>query len=302
MHKTIAGMFLICWALGLAAQVPQHGYFPQALCKQEGVKIVTVYETQIDNPSSQAGHANRIRLAREMMRQNFYDSDGLSYRSIKFQGGGKSITTEVLRTYNQQQRLGKEVQRHYNTNLSDSTKLIQSHQSLYAYTPAGPVLSVENALLSADTLIKLDSVAYQRDAGGRLNLEAVYSLKGLPTCILQKVYTYGKNYISTTSMVGELSLNRDEYELDDKGRVVKERNYGPGDDLPRLETVYVYDPRGWLEEIRYLPNWQHFAKDQTVVSCKNKYDDHGKLVEVQQDYGDGKRRMEFYDYTYWVEN
>lgn len=302
MYKTIAGALLICWSLGVAAQVPQHAYFPQALCKQEGVKVVTVYETQIDNPGSQSGHANRIRLARDMMRQNFYNTDGLAYRSLRFQDGGKSIKTEVLRTYNQQQLLGKEVQQHYNTNLSDSTKLIQSHQALYAYTAAGAVLSVENALLSADNLTKVDSVAYMRDAGGILSLEAIYSLKGQPTCILQKAYTYRKNYISSISMVGDLSLNRDEYELDDKGRVVKERNYGPGDDLPRLETVYVYDPRGWLEEIRYTPNWQHFAKDQTVVSCKNKYDDHGKLVEVQQDYGDGKRRMEFYDYTYWVEN
>ena len=302
MYKTIAGTFLLCWSLGLTAQVPQHAYFPHALCKQEGVKVVTVYETQIDDPGSQAGHANRIRLARDMVRQNFYDQEGLVYRSLKFQGGGKSITTEVLRTYNQQQLLGKEVQRHYNTNLSDSTRLIQSHQSLYAYTALGHVLSMENALLSADTLVKLDSVAYLREPAGRLTQEAVYSLKGKPTCVLQKVYDYGKNSMSTTSKVGDLSLNRDEFELDDKGRVVRERNFGPGDETPRLETIYVYDPRGWLEEMRYLPNWQHYAKDQTIVSCKNKYDDHGKLVEVQQDYGDGKRRMEFYDYTYWVED
>jgi hypothetical protein len=293
------GCLMAC--LVVQAQVPQYNYFPAPLCKTEGVKIVTVYETQVDDPAKQAGHGNRIRLARNMVRQSYYDASGLAYRSLRYANEGKAITTEIERTFNNQQLLITELQRQYNTNLIDSTKLLQSARRTLQYQ--GSILAATvTALINPTATKSIDSIAYVCDANGQLQMEAVYDLHGAANCILQKQYSYDGSTITVVTKVSEQQLNRDEFVLDAKGRVVQERNYGPGDDTPRLESVYVYDPRGWLEEIRYSPNWQHFTKDVTVVSRKNKYDDHGKLVETQLDYGSGKRLFEFIDYTYWVEN
>lgn len=301
MEKYLLGVLGLMLAGWVRAQVPQYAYFPVELCVQEGVKVVTVYETPIDNPAAQSGHGNRIRLARNMVRQSYYDASGLAYRSLRYANGGKSITTERELTYNSAAQLVSELQRQYNTNLLDSTKLIQTSRRTLTYAD-NRLLATVNALVSPDQSLHIDSIACTYDAAGRLESEQVYDLRHGGTCILQKQYSYtGSKIALVTKVNGEL-LNRDEYELDAKGRVVVERNFGPGDALPRLESTYVYDPRGWLEEIRYAPNWQHFTKDVTVVSRKNKYDDHGKLVEAQMDYGSGKRLFEFYDYTYRVED
>jgi hypothetical protein len=292
------GLMIAGWA---QAQVPQYEYFPAPLCLKEGVKIVTVYETAVDNPAAQSGHGNRIRLARNMVRQSYYDASGLAYRSLRYTNGGKTITTESERTYNNEALLLTELQRQFNTNLSDSTKLLQTSRRSLSYA-GSRLLATVNALVSLDKSLNIDSVACVYDAAGRLQTESVYDLRAGATCILQKLYSYAQGKIELVTKVNGEVLNRDAFELDAKGRVVAERNFGPGDEVPRLESTYVYDPRGWLEEIRYAPNWQHFTKDMTVVSRKNKYDDHGKLVETQMDYGSGKRLFEFYDYTYRVED
>ncbi len=294
---------LLFFGCGMAAaQVPQYDYFPAPLCQSDGVKIVSVYETRVDNPAVMAGHGNRIRLARNMVRQSYYNQEGLAYRSVWYVNEGKTVVTETVRSHNDHKLLVSDEQRHFNTNFADSTKLIQTNRRVLRYDPALRLQSVTSYLVGASATNAVDSVAYARDVLGRLTTEAVYSLAGKPTCNLIKDYNTSEKEIKVTTRVGEQVLNRDEFLIDAQGRVVKESNYGPGDQAPRLETTYVYDPRGWLEEVRSNPDWQHFVRDETVVSRKNKYDDHGKLVETQLDYGDGKRLFEFYDYTYWVED
>lgn len=303
MLKPLIWAMLLLGANVLVAQVPEHHYFPAHVCKSEGVKLVTVFETPVDDPALQAGRGNRIRLARNMVRATHYDRSGNAYRTLTYQNEGKNIVSEVLRTYNEQSLLETEVQRHFNTNFADSTRLLQTHRRVLLYLPNTALLQASiNSLIGQEQETPVDSVACERDATGKLLQETVYSLKGAPSVQLAKTYSYEASKITVVSKVGDYVLNKDIFELDDEGRVVRESNYAPGDEVPRLVTTYVYDPRGWLEELRYAPNWQHFTKDVTVVSRKNKYDDHGKLVEAQLDYASGKRLFEFYDYSYWVEN
>lgn len=302
MLKKLAWGLCFSWCAIAAAQVPEYEYFPADRCQTEGVKIVTVYETKIDNPTAQSGPGNRIRLSRNMVRQSYYGQDGLSYRSVRYQNEGKTMVGEVLRTHGADKLLLSDIQRQYNTNFADSTKLLQSNRRRLSYTNGGRLLSTVSTLVSGEKDVLLDSVAYRHSATGQLQTESVFTLQGPTTCILQKEYAYQGSKITVVSKVANQILNRDEFELDGNGRVIRESNFAPGDLSPRLVTDYVYDPRGWLEELHSSPNWEHFSKDQTVVSRKNKYDDHGKLVETQLDYGDGKRLFEFYDYTYWVED
>jgi hypothetical protein len=303
MLKFVLSLFVLLGANLLVAQVPEHQYFPAKLLKDEGVKVITVFETKVDDPVLQAGRGNRIRLARNIVRASEYDRMGHAYRTLTYQNEGKNIVSEVLRTYNELDVLALEIKRHFNTNFADSTKLLQTHQRTLNYLPATATLqSSINSLVGQAMEIPVDSVAFVYDDQGRLVGETVYSLKGKHVPPIEKEYVYEGRKITVLSKFGTSVLNRDVFELDEKGRLIKESNYAPGDSDPRLVTTYNYDPRGWLEELRYDPNWQHFTKDVTVVSRKNKYDDHGKLVEAQLDYGNGQRLFEFYDYSYWVEN
>lgn len=287
------------WGMG---QVQRPDYFGRPLLRKSGVRTITVYETKIDNPSDQAGKGNRIRLAKNMVRQTDYDTTGLPMHSRWFQNQGNTTAAEATRTFDGEGRLLTELQHRFNTNLADSTRLIQTHLSRFGYGPDGKATFRVQSLVRESSRQLVDSVAYIADSLGRLSLEQVYALdEQAPRVVLQKVYTYDGNKVVVSSKVEGQELNRDEFELDAQGRVVNERNFGPGDERARLETIYRYDPRGWVEEVRFVPDWQHFEEAETVVCRKNKFDDHGKILEAQLDFGNGKRRFEFYDYTYWVE-
>jgi hypothetical protein len=301
MLKYLAGLALMVACLPLWSQVPEYDYFPQSLCKEAGLRMVTVYETQINDPTHHSGPGNRIRLAKDKVRQVYFEREGWRGRSLELGREGEIVEQEVVYAYDATGLKLQENLRIFNTNNADSTKLIQDREQRYYYR-GQQVQGQLSLLVSENERLRLDSVAYERDGTGKLQKETVYSLEFSPRFLMEKVYFYAPGKVEVvTKMNGEFG-NRDVYELDEKGRKIHEINYARIDTLPLLETFYSYDPRGWLQEVRYEPSWRHHARSETVISRKNKFDDHGKLVESQFDYGDGKRRMEFYDHSYWVED
>jgi hypothetical protein len=301
MLRHIAGLAFLCISLPLWGQVPEYDYFPPSLCKEAGLRMVTVYETKIDDPTHHSGPGNRIRLAKNKVRQIYFEREGWRQRSLNLARGGEFIEQELTYVHDASGLKLRENLRIYHTNDADSTKLIQDREHIYHYR--GQNLQSQISQLTSESERKpMDSVAYDRDGSGRLQKEWVYSVEKAPILLLEKEYEYGPGKLEVLTKIGEGVLNRDVYEMDATGRKVHESNFGPGDTLPRLESFFSYDPRGWLQEVRFQPDWKHFQKSETVVSRKNKFDDHGKLVESQFDYGDGKRRMEFYDHNYWVED
>lgn len=289
------------WAGLLSAQLPTYEYFPAAMCKKEGLKIVTVYETQVDDAVATPLRGNPIKLARNMVRQNEYDAHGHNLRSLRFVNEGKNLTLEVLRTFTPEGLLVTEIQRQYNTNLSDSTKLIQSDLRTYYRDQAQSPTATVHVLLGKSGTSAIDSTVYALDAQGRLAEENSYDQLSLFMLLQSKQYHYEADKIIVETRFGGSVLNRDEYLLDAQGRIVKERNFSFDEATPRLETDYVFDKGGLLIELRYAPDWKFFQPASTVVLRKNKFDAHGKLLEAQLDYGGGKRLFEFYDYGYWSE-
>jgi hypothetical protein len=302
MLRYIFVLLLGVTALGAAAQMEDYDYFPPRLCKESGLKMVTVYETKITDPIAQSGPNNRIRLARNAVRQLYFDQNGNRSRALTLTRGGDIIQQEVIFVHDPHGLKRSENLKVYHTNTADSSKVIQNRESIFSYTPSGHVSSQSTYLTSETTRTSGDSIVYIRDLAGKLQKVVVYTFSPMPTILMEKEYDYRAGKVEVLTKIGGQPGNRDEFELDAEGRKVKERNFGPGDTLPRLETHYSYDPRGWLQEIQFIPDWKHFQRNETVISRKNKFDDHGKLVESQYDYGDGKRLFEFYDHSYWVED
>ncbi len=301
LKKTLGVLFLVRAGL-LIAQVPQHNYFAPALCQKEGVKIVAVYEAQIADAETKAVPSSRIRLESNMVRQTFYDLKGMPIRSLRFQNEGKTMATEILRTYDAQNMLTVELQRQYNTNFADSTKLLQTQKRVLHYNDAGQLLSTVNSLIASDKETPIDSVSYEYDLAGKLTTERVFATEGPTQCILKKYYQYRDGIISRVSLVDDMAVNSDAYQLDSKGRVIEEAYSTKGDRSPRMLASNTYNALGQIAAIQYMTDAALFPLATTVAARNNKFDSKGKLVEGQFDYGDGKRLYEFYDYTYWVED
>ena len=300
--KRIHFFFILSFLLGfrLVAQVPDLNYFPAKLMKGDGVKSFQVYETQIDDPTAQSGKANRIRLAKNNVRQAYFDRDGNMNRQVWLSSDGKFVQRECNYAFDKNGDKIFEDNKNFHTNNSDSTKLIQTIEKHIKNGYHGELLTSNRYLRSTEALLLTDSVAFLRDESRKLIEEVSTHFDKENMSEMRKAYTYAGNQITVSTIVAEKEINRDEYVLDDKGRIATARYFTAGELTPRMEASYAYHPRGWLEEINYTHNWDFFDKIDTVISVKNKYDDHGKLFETQKDYGNGKRLFEFYDYSYFV--
>jgi hypothetical protein len=149
-------------------------------------------------------------------------------------------------------------------------------------------------------LVHTDSTAYNRDNTRQLLEEVSTQMNASESPVLFKKYNRNGSNLIVETIVNDAIINHEEYLLDEKGRVTEAKYFTGTESAPRLQMNYLYHPRGWLEEINYIHNWDFFDKEETVVACKYLYDDHGKLFESQKDYGDGKRLFEFFDYGYFV--
>lgn len=264
------------------------------------VRSYTVYETKIDDPVQQSGKANRIRLAKKEVRQAYFNPDGQLNRMIWLDSTGRLIERELECRFDQKGNKEIEKLKYFHSNYNDSTSLIQTIETHLKFGYHSEVLVKNRYFKSIDKSVHTDSIAYNYDAERNLITEVSTQInaKGLPQLV--KKYSRKGSQLVVESFVDEVEVNREEYLLDDKNRILEAKYFSAQEVTPRMQVNYQYHPRGWLEELNYIHNWDFFKKEETVISCKNRYDDHGKLFEVQKDYGNGKRLFEFYDYSYFV--
>ncbi|MEM7038750.1 MAG: hypothetical protein AAF570_17315 [Bacteroidota bacterium] len=297
--------FWFCFALLLLtnftfAQSHTPEYFSESMLKEEGVRTVSIYETWIEDPVGFSGHKNMIRLAKNLISESYYNESGKRTRALFYRKDSETIRDYVLYHYDGQGRLSQR-DYHYPKDESDGGDMLVRHDK-YAY---GKGDQVAQQVVSQDGDKKeviTDSTLFDYDGQGRVKTEMRHVLaNGQMKPGLSRNYNYkGARETVILIMSGEVLLGKEIKKYDDAGNLVSSAYFHEDDFEPRYAENYKYDPRGWLEEVTYDYDWNHHKRSEVVVSRKNKYDDHGKLVEAQMDYGNGRRLMRYVDYVYYV--
>ncbi len=281
------------------AQAPSHDYFPPSLCQKLGIKSISVYRTKVDSSAKTTNPNKTIRLAKDATRYWEFDSIGRQVKvNVLLQGGEKSVQ-EVTRVYRDNQLVREDLE-HFNTNNAGVTRLILKEVDFFSYDSASQRRHRVTNIVSGSEQIYLDSTTYTRDPQGRIVREILRNNPKYSKEVYEKRYTYSTDMIEVESFMNQFIINRDEYFLDQQGRIVKEINYFP-DSKPTLQTNYSYDANGRLTQLDYVPNWDHFQPAETVIRRTNSYDSKGKLIEAKLQYADGNYELELYDYTFMSE-
>ena len=297
---SIASILLI----GLAgqAQTPEQDYFPVDVMKQEDIRAVGMYETRIDDPGRQSGAGNRIRMSRDLKKETYFSKSGTKERTLFFKEDHKTLKDYLIYRYNAKAQMESKSYHHGDGKggSGDSTaKADDFHRDTeYSYDSQGRLQQTKIYVGSKSNRELSDSTGFVYDKQGRIETETRYVI-GAGKTIKNYVYSAGRK-TEITSMAGPVVMRRELIVRDEEGRITSLAMYVGEEESPRYSESYVYDPRGWLEEIAYEYDWNFYKRFESVVSQKNKYDDHGKLVEIQMIYGNNKRLMRFFDYTYYV--
>lgn len=294
---SVTGMFL-------PAQSWDPVYFPNDLMKNRKVEMVIEYETQIKDPLDQAGSGNRIRLARTMNYELYFDREGQKVRLQNFKEGNKphdhlsyafddaGRLLELSYTYPQMASVIPDT--------SDSAKVIRHQRhTLHYYLENGKqdyrLVKTENE----EGLKVVEKVQFYYDVLGRLADQTVYAWRDSIPDSLKKFYTHFARGINISTKSGEKTLHRELMKFDGEGRMITRDYFNASNPAPRYRETYTYNPRGWLERIEYTYDWAFYQQAESVISRENVYDDHGKLSEAILDYGDGHRAVKYYDYSYF---
>lgn len=305
MLKTLLLLLMLVFSgIALPAQSWDPVYFPNELMKSRDVKMVTEYETQINDPLDQAGSGNRLRLARKMNYELFFDAAGQKVRLQNFKEGNKphdyisyefddeGRLTELSYTYPQMASVLPDT--------SDSAAVIRHRRhTQHFYLENGKqdyrLVKTENE----NGLTLVEKVQFNYDVLGRLSDQVVYVYRDSLPDSLQKVYTHFARGINISTRSGREVLHRELMKFDGDGRLMSRDYFNASNPAPRYRETYSYNPRGWLERIEYTYDWAFYQQSESVVSRENVYDDHGKLSEAILDFGDGHRAVKYYDYSYF---
>jgi hypothetical protein len=284
----------------MQAQVPKNDLFPASLMKKEKVKDIFVYETTINDPKSQAGFDNEIRLVKKVIQKITFNNDGtISQKEwLNDQGEVQRIWTVE---YNNPDEIKAEYLRSFIGDYPGQSDLSTTTSTEYTYAGFQKYQSRVVALVSDSKRVVTDSSTFKYGANGKLQVEENYHTLGGAVMRSTKQYDYRGRKITVTTKVEGKELNRDEYELDKAGRIISASFFTEKETSPRMTKSYFYHPFGWLQEITFDRNPAFFSDGQELeLSRKNRYDDAGKLMEIQLDYSDGRRVFQIFDYSYQV--
>lgn len=285
------------------AQIYDHDYTPAELMKEEGVKVVTVYRTEVEDPEDFAGKGNRIRLARKLIREIYLDREGRPERGMYYHGEDEEMTDWGTYRYNTKGLLEESSSHHKvkqagTRGLVDTTQLTVTTHQRRSYDGQGRLILILNLNEKDGNQFATDSIVTEYDGQGRPQSRIQFDLKGENKVRSSTAYEYkaGNKCIATTTYASG-SISEEITVTDAIGRVLSTQS-----NLGRMSVVETntYHPRGWLETIEFERE-NPVMKGKGLRSQKNVYDDHGKLIEMQFDYENGKRVFEFYDYTYYVD-
>ncbi|MEY3441882.1 MAG: hypothetical protein RLZZ519_163 [Bacteroidota bacterium] len=279
-------------------QIPELDYFHPTICSTLGIRSVTVYQSNVDSANARTTTGRSIRIAKNIDRQLTFDTNGRRTQLRKFIRGGAMLQQTIDFSYSEAGLPTSEIMRLYHTNNVDSTKLIQSREKVFYHDNFGVPFATVNYLISGQQRIFVDSTAIEwGDSEPRITKESVFVPESPQHPQQEKIYTYPDGKIIAATVVNGQESKRDECVLRDQWCPRQELNFVANDSIPRLETQFIYDAKDKLIELRYLPDWKHFVRAETVVNRKNTYDRQGRLMEARLEYGDGKVTLELYDYS-----
>jgi hypothetical protein len=305
MLRTTLFSLLLFSAFSISAQSWEPEYFPAELMESDGVRMVTEYETQIDDPLDQAGQGNRIRLARTMNYDLDFDTLGRKTRLLNYKEGNKPqdfLTFEY-------DSLGRLIKSSYTYPQSASalpeevnpgTVIPHRRHTLHVFNENGKqdyrLVKTENG----EGIRLTDSIQFNYDVLGRLDKQVQYIWRDTLPDSLMRIYTHFARGLNITTRVGDQILSRELLKFDGTNRLISREFFEGRNQVPRSRELYSYNPRGWLEKVEYAYDWDFFKQAESVISRENIYDDHGKLSEATLDFGDGRRVVQYYDYSYHV--
>ena len=285
------------------AQSYTHDYFPEELLKAENVRSVSIYESWIENPTDYSGYKNRLRLAKNLVNESYFAETGKKTRTLFFRPNNETIKDYLIFNYDDEGRLSQR-DYYYPENENGTGNMLARH---YKYNYRKKEIIEYKVVTNGDMEKEAttDSIAFAYDGQDRLTQERQYIFdENGPKLSLVKVFEHkGKDETVVTIKSGEEVIGREMLKYDGKGRVISISYFAGEDETARYGEDYIYEQndRGWLQEVSYRYDWDHHKRAESVISRKNKYDDHGKLVEAQLDYGDGRRQMRYVDYAHFVQ-
>lgn len=279
----------------LSGQLPV-GYFKAELMRADGVRSVAMYTHKQEDPRAVAGMGNAIRIAREMSEETEFDREGRPTRK-RIYATGERVQDELVLVYDEAGKLGAKSYQHFSpTNIvQPDAPWVLVYETTTRYTYLQDLTASEFTQDAAGK--ETQRIDYTYDAQGRLQTESRSTERG----ILLRSYTYDGRTTEVQQSADGVPDRRERIVHDKAGRVLGYTYYLANSETPDLTELYTYDPRGWLEEIRYEFDWTTHAREKALLSRQNRYDDHGKLVESSLNYGDGRRTVLWYDYSYYVE-
>ena len=283
-------------------------YFPAWLMQQEGVRGVTAYETEIDDPRDQARSGNRIRMARIMTYDSYFNLKGLRTRIIHYQKGTNKLRDHLSYTYT---TFGFPKKTTYvypqasNVRMSidsenvDSTAIIHRRETINYYLDRDHLAYQLVMNVNSGKRKVTDSLSFAYDITGRLEREIRYIMGDSVENSVERQFKHGQRSLTIYTLNKGVLLNREINRKDLQGRLILKEYFQGKNQHPRYRKQYSYNAEGHLTAVTYTYDWKYYEKEKCVISRKNIYDDRGKLIEAQLDYGDGKYRVNFYDYSYY---
>lgn len=286
-------------------------YFPAELMQQEAVRGVTVYETEIEDPQEQTVVSNRIRLARKLIFDSYFNAKGQKTRTIYYQSGSNEMRDHLTFSYT---RSGLPRKTTYvypqpgsvlptpNNENSPENVIVHRRETENFYGEDGKLAYRTVVMMNTDTTQLTDSLRYAYDITGRLKGEKRYIMGEANATSVEREFKHGQRSLTIyTANQGKL-LSREINRYDLEGRLASQEFFAQQSPTPRYREQYHYNTQGKVASITYIYDWAHYKKEESVINRKNIFDDQGKLLEVQLEYADGKRLVKFYDYTYFTDS
>ncbi|MEM6272157.1 MAG: hypothetical protein AAF998_22155 [Bacteroidota bacterium] len=297
------------WMLSAAAllgQAPEYEYFPPDLMATLAVEEVVEFQTEVTDPQDLVASGKRIRLARDIRFRLRFDTLGQKAQKRLYRDGGQAVHDQIDYQFDRRGRLVRTTYLYPQpANVlapDDSTAppLVIRHErrTQHVYLITGkPAFRLVHTV--ADSTVQLtDSIHFVYDVLDRRSHKIRYTFRDSTRDSLVYAYTHFARGMRIAKMIGDQVAQREILRYDTEGRMISREYYNGNDAAPRMREVYTYDQEGRLNTIDFIRDWNFFDRGASLVQRQNTYDGRGKLSESVLEYGDGRRILKFYDYTY----
>lgn len=272
-------------------------YFPAELMRTEGVSEVAKYRCELDSGVVTVS-GRTIRIAKERTQWITFNRLGLPVTRFASDLKMWKMSSDIHMTYDAEMRLTDMTYQsffHYEFSPPDSPGTPLSASTTH-YTYDGDRLQTRSSISIPDGRL-LNTTVLSYDANGQLQREQEIDEPEK----LVRIYRYEGSTIRIEEHKNDTLTRYNLITLDSAGRVLSDAYFyaSDGEIKPGVVESYTYDANGRVEEERFEIPFEELEEGKLVLITKNRYDDHGKLIESTCELGDGRRTVEWYIYEYW---